>query len=366
MTEGSAPHLRTMRRVLSFLARIAGWPFRLPFNAWFRNLNHKVEESRREFELGLDALSRRITDLESGIHKLENIGREVQDSVRVDTETIAELSLAVERIVAQADQRIEVLTERLGEDAMRRLVGQPIAELPAAGAHLVNWANGAIGMAGEAGLWINHGVNLMFAEGGARIEGINERVVELPFALAAATRIPTAGNVLDVGATESLLALQLAGLGYKVTAIDPRPYPFHHPNLTVITEVVEHWGGPTDEFDAIFCVSTVEHLGLGHYVPASNQDDLDRFVMKLMATWLAPSGFLVLTIPCGRWSMDEFQRVYDREHLDELLTGWSIEEQRVFVQTDPRTWTESPTEVLNTSWSHEGNGVALFRLRLAT
>ncbi len=70
--------------------------------------------------------------------------------------------------------------------------------------------------------------------------------------------------MLDVGAAESILALSLAGLGFAVVALDPRGYPLPHPKLRTETTALEDW--ETDErFDAILCVSTIEHLGAGEY-----------------------------------------------------------------------------------------------------
>lgn len=363
-----------MKRVLRFLARAAGWPLRLPFNAWFRRLSEQIHASQHDLQQQVaslaDDLSKQVGELQSHVsseaRQSEIIAREVQETVRVDSETVAELSLAIERTVARTDHRLEILTERLGDDAMQRLVGQSIDHLTEAGAHLVNWANGAIGMAGETGMWINTGVNLLFSQGRLRIESVNERIVELPFAHEVAAGIPRGGRVLDVGATESLLALELASLGYRVTAVDPRPYPFQHPNLTVVAHNVEEWEGPNHDFDAIFCISTIEHIGLGHYVPSTDRDDLDRFVMKLLATWLAPSGVVVLTVPFGQWSVDDFQRVYDRAHLERLLAGWIVEDRRVFVPSDSRTWAPMSDEAFESNWSHESVGVALIRLRQPT
>ena len=51
-----------------------------------------------------------------------------------------------------------------------------------------------------------------------------------------------------MGASESTVALSLASLGYEVTAIDPRPYPFDHPRLRVVVGNVEDWDPDGDVY----------------------------------------------------------------------------------------------------------------------
>jgi hypothetical protein len=46
----------------------------------------------------------------------------------------------------------------------------------------------------------------------------------------------------------------------------------------------------------------------------------------------------VLTVPYGRAEVDAFQRRYDRAGLEELLEGWTIQEQMIIEQVDERTW----------------------------
>ena len=66
---------------------------------------------------------------------------------------------------------------------------------------------------------------------------VNERIIEVPFVL---QRLPKSGRILDVGCSNSALSLQLACMGYQVTAIDVRHYPFSHPNLKFYQEDIAH------------------------------------------------------------------------------------------------------------------------------
>src|SRR5262249_7533324 len=159
-------------------------------------------------------------------------------------------------------------------DGMRRLVGRPLNELPAAAAELVNWATGALGMLGESGYYMNSGFSPNFVEGNVESSAINERVIELPWAHAWAWQLSPGSRVIEVGPAESLSSLELAVMGHRTIALDPRGYPFRHPNLEIVAAGAESWAGPREPVAAVFCISTVEHLGLGHYVEASPIDDL--------------------------------------------------------------------------------------------
>src|SRR4030081_2990637 len=59
---------------------------------------------------------------------------------------------------------------------------------------------------------------------------ITERIVEVPFVLQHLC-LPEHSRLLEFGCSQSLVSLQLASLGYEVSAVDIEDYPFSHPNL---------------------------------------------------------------------------------------------------------------------------------------
>ncbi len=111
---------------------------------------------------------------------------------------------------------------------------------------------------------------------------------------------------------------------------------------------IEEWS-ENAEFDAVLCLSTIEHVGLGAYdQPASdNRDDLAA--MARMRELTRPGGLLVLTTAVGPASVSEHGRVYDRGGLDELLQGWEVTDLTLVQRRDPTTWvpTETPIEDLD-------------------
>jgi cyclopropane fatty-acyl-phospholipid synthase-like methyltransferase len=151
--------------------------------------------------------------------------------------------------------------------------------------------------------------------------------------------LPQGSHVLDFGATENTLALSLASMGHHVDAVDLRPYPLEHPRLTKVICPVEEWEGSERPFDAIISLSTLEHVGLGHYGDSRSPHlDLDQAILERFRGWLRPGGLLILTAPYGRWSVDELQRTYDAKHLDALLRCWEVLDRRYAVSPDPLRW----------------------------
>jgi hypothetical protein len=252
--------------------------------------------------------------------------------------------------------------ERLAQH--RAPAGQPtqIEARPVRTADVVNWVISPDGMAGEGLAWINNGAWMRFAEGRAWIHGLNERIVELPWAHAHASRLEPASFLLDVGSTEGLLAVELATAGHQVLALDPRPYPLAHPNLEVVASTVEEWDGPSRQVDAVFAISAIEHFGLGHYVDRADREDLDQVAMERFAGWLRPGAPLFLTVPYGTWHVSDFERVYDAPHLERLIKGWEVVEREVFARRSATEWQRLDPSCIDDAWVGEA-GVVLLELR---
>ena len=101
-----------------------------------------------------------------------------------------------------------------------------VAALGADDAAIANYSASHLGWASQAGYWFNPPISVAHAEGGVRIGDVNERIAEIPYVFAALSRLPMGSRILDVGSTESTVAVSLASLGYQVTALEIRgPIP---------------------------------------------------------------------------------------------------------------------------------------------
>ncbi|MFA5085279.1 MAG: class I SAM-dependent methyltransferase [Candidatus Omnitrophota bacterium] len=162
---------------------------------------------------------------------------------------------------------------------------------------------------------------------------LNERIIEIPFTIDALAGMPKTGKVLDLGCMESVLPLFLAGLGFQVTGFDFRQYPYRVPNFKFIQGNILDLPFEKDSFDAVTCVSTIEHIGIGFY--SDPKDDLSPDIKGMIGIKrvLKPGGILVLTVPFGKNFINDQQRVYDQRGLDKMLAGFSVNKIRYFKNT---------------------------------
>jgi len=291
--------------------------------------------------------------------------------------SLAEATVFLQQVAERLERRLAQQVDLVeAERALAHLRAEPhlggaieqvlerasLAELDPWVADLANWFGSHRSPQSEAGLWMNHPVVTRLFAGGAEVGAVNERIVELPYVYAALATVGPDQPVLDLGAAESTLSLSLASSGRRTYAIEPRGYPFRHPNLEVITLPVDSWDGPSEPLGAAISLSTVEHLGLGSYELDGGRPDADRDALSQLKGWLAPDGLLVLTAPYGPASVDELQRVYDASGLERLLEGWTLDDLRFCRREDAVTWAPCPAEDLA---SAEVPGVVLLRARPA-
>lgn len=159
---------------------------------------------------------------------------------------------------------------------------------------------------------------------------INERIVEIPFAIQAVSQLPKGTKVLDLGCTESPLPLQLATLGYRVTGFDFRTYPYAHPNLTFVQGDMTKLPFDNESFDVVLSISTLEHIGIGFYKDPKEIDDADKKALSEAVRVLKHNGLFILTAPYGIANRTDQQRIYDEKNLAELLSPLNIETIRYF------------------------------------
>ncbi|HEV7943565.1 MAG TPA: class I SAM-dependent methyltransferase [Solirubrobacteraceae bacterium] len=259
---------------------------------------------------------------------------------------------AVRTLEAYISERLEIQDQARYVDRLARSAGIALEHLDGALANVINYAGGHRGFAAQAGLWFNPPVTIELTEGKAHIANVNERLVELPFAFAALSRLTPPARVLDIGAAESTFSLAAASLGFAVTALDLHPIAYAHPNLNSVASRFEDWDPEPERFDAVCLISTIEHFGLGAYGDASISENADIAALRRVRKLLADDGFLVLTTPYGVREINELERVYDEESFRELLAGWKLVERRVVRRRNPVTWVA--TDADNDQVAHAG------------
>jgi hypothetical protein len=193
---------------------------------------------------------------------------------------------------------------------------------------------------------------------------ISERVIELPLLHQWIGRIFEArfGQVLEIGHVASSTSLELASLGFEVTAIDLRPYPFNHKNLTSIQgDFLKHTFNK--QFDCIFSLSTIEHFGFSERYGGEDQEGntLDEEAFHKISNLLVPEGKAIVSFPYAQSHVPGvWFRVYTRRELEEKLgKNFEIVEARYY-RRDTNEWTRVTGEENDPASPHDG--VALFLL----
>ena len=157
-----------------------------------------------------------------------------------------------------------------------------------------------------------------------------ERLVEIPFLFRNIISPPA--KVLDVGCWESINSISLAMLGYDVTGIDMMPYGYKHKNFTFIhDDFLKHDFG-NEQFDVVVNISAIEHFGLLSYATKERNDNAHIEAMGKIKKLLKPHGQLIFTAPYGvHGEVLNFERIFDDNDLNMLLSGFSIKEEKTFL-----------------------------------
>jgi SAM-dependent methyltransferase len=339
---------------MTVLKRLAG-PVRHYFNSRFSAVHESIVQGHRDdYEMlqtavkGIDGVASRIEEVARDIL----LNEDLQQTLVMIGRAIDELghkidALADGDVTPHGLRRADDLAERLDEVARRVGVlgfvparqGQ-LSQLGEYEATVANYAYAHDGWASQAGLWFNPPLSVVHAPGGVSLHQVNERIAEVPFVFRQLAELPAGARVLDVGSTESSVALSLASLGYDVTAVDPRPYPLSHPRLTTFQGRIADFRDDRP-FDAIVLLSSIEHFGVGAY-ELEREDDADLAAMQHLWKLSKPGTRLVLTTPFGEAPTTEFARTYTPDRLQELLKGWKVEEQSYLTRESATVWSRRP------------------------
>jgi 2-polyprenyl-3-methyl-5-hydroxy-6-metoxy-1,4-benzoquinol methylase len=146
---------------------------------------------------------------------------------------------------------------------------------------------------------------------------VSEQLIENALLLREADASVT--KALDFGGFESTLPLALASLGIDVTVIDQRPYPFRHDRLHVIQhDILQPITTLPSDFDLVYSISTIEHVGLGDYGDSRSADG-DRIAVAHLWEKVRPGGRLFFSVPAGESVKQRTYRIYSPDALAALL-----------------------------------------------
>lgn len=171
----------------------------------------------------------------------------------------------------------------------------------------------------------------------------SERIIEYPLLFQHLKQ--NTSRILDFGCVEDTLPIHLAALGYNVTGMDFRPYPFTHKNFDFIQKDILSWDPPYEEFDTVISISTIEHVGLSAYGDPECNDG-DKIAIEKLIQSLTNDGELIITLPAGKTCIERGMRIYDRQAIEELVPN--IKKIKFFYKTNRYgDWQETTDEVIS-------------------
>ncbi len=192
------------------------------------------------------------------------------------------------------------------------------------------------------------------------------RVIEYSFAI---QKLGSAQGekLLDIGCTSrwNILPATLVGLGWEVYGIDTRQLKFRHPNFHFVCEDIRHTSFPSNFFDSICAISTIEHIGLSGRFGVTKEDPKgDVKAIKEVERIIRPGGTFLVTVPYGqRAIIRPLHKVYDKAWLRELFLDWRIKDEIYYICNEDGYWEAAPEKVAASVNNKTGeDAVALLEL----
>jgi hypothetical protein len=352
--------------LLKSVARAVLWPIRRFLDPRFMAVRSQVIESDHRLHHKIDAVAETIAaqvhawvrqSTDELVERADAVALAVDEQTAVLREEITRMAerisaalveradavpLAVDEQMAVLREEITRMAERisaaLAAGQLTNAMPEDVSSLSPEIARLLNFAESHLGFRAQKGLWFNPPVSVEYREGTVTVAAVNERIAEVPYVFRALHGLPPASRVLDVGSAESTVALSLASLGFTVTALDTRPYPLVHPLLRSVPQPLEDWEGDGEPYDAVVCLSSIEHFGLRAYGQESASRDADLTALRKLRGMVREGGRLVLTVPYGVARVEQEQRIYDRDGLLRLVRGWEVADLTIVEQRDDVTW----------------------------
>jgi SAM-dependent methyltransferase len=215
----------------------------------------------------------------------------------------------------QAEQRLGQVADQ-AEQQLSDAEARWAREAEQAAEKAVNRELSYEGRIAQAGLFFNPAVHVGLVNKTPHVFGISERILEHIYVH---TRLPAPpARLLDLGCAESINPIEMASLGFHVVGVDMRTLPLSHPNFEMVQANLISLPFPDDSFDVVVGLSTIEHVGLGWYGKAE-EDETDFKAAQEAFRVLRPGGRMILTVPFGKAGQTPVHRIYDRARLDELV-----------------------------------------------
>lgn len=154
---------------------------------------------------------------------------------------------------------------------------------------------------------------------------------------------PVGARVLEIGCAEAdwMTPMMAMRPDLVCTGIDWRASGFFPPAKTLVGNVLA-LELPEASVDVVIGVSSIEHIGLGHYEDDPLDADGDCQTMDLVGRWLKPAGWVYLDVPFraeGFLVVGTEHRAYDAAAVKARLVRPPLHEvARWYAGNEPGLW----------------------------
>lgn len=183
---------------------------------------------------------------------------------------------------------------------------------------------------------------------------IDERIVEFPWFI---NRLPNGDlRLLDAGSTLNhpyiLDHPKLREKKLFISTLAPENWAAWQQGVSYIYEDLRQACIRDHYFDAIACISTMEHVGLDNAMLYTNdgskkEDDTVGYVgfLKQLRRMLKPGGVLYLTMPFGQYANHGWFQVFNSAMVDDVIAHFGpLEYRETIYEYLPNGWIKSTRE----------------------
>lgn len=165
---------------------------------------------------------------------------------------------------------------------------------------------------------------------------------------------PEGAHVLEIGCAEAdwMTPMLAQRPDLHLTGIDWRGC--ERPG-TVIRGDVLTYDFPPASFDAVVGISSIEHIGLGHYDKDPVDVDGDTHCLERVVTWLKPGGWVYCDVPFradGYQVVGDSHRIYDVATFPRLMVPGLRPLPPLYVTDQGLTTTVPPPTAMNAGRFH--------------
>ena len=178
---------------------------------------------------------------------------------------------------------------------------------------------------------------------------MDERVVEYPWVLSRLGRYDDRLRVLDAGSTlnyETILQHPAVKKHkWSIVTLAPETESFWDEGISYLYEDLRSLPCKDEWFDAITCISTIEHVGMDNVLVTmenshreNRPQDFLRAVQEMRRV-LKPGGALFLTVPFGRYEQHGWFQQFDSSMLSALISEFRPQKaEKVFFRYTEQGW----------------------------